>query len=391
MTTARRPAVLGGTPAFPGELPFARPLVPPLDEVMTRLKASYDRGTLTNGPLTRELEAHAAERLGVAHVVAVANCTAGLMLALRALGPVEKVVLPSFTFSASAHAIAWNGYKPVFAECDPRTLQLDVGDAGARLVAAGAGALLATHVYGAPAPIDAVTELCARRGVPCVFDAAHGLGAEHDGQPLGRYGTAEVFSMSPTKLVVAGEGGLVTTNDDDVAASIRIGRDYGDPGDYDTLFPGLNARMSEFHAAAALASFELLDEHVDRRRAIARRYREGLQGVAGLREPEVFIGDRSSYKDFSLIVEDAFGLDRDALRHALLLEGINTRPYFSPPVHRQKAYAHLPAVDLPVTDAMSGSVLSLPMFGDLRDDDVDTVVEVIGALHAHAAEITHRT
>ncbi len=159
-----RPAVLGGSPAFPDGLPFVRPPVPPLARVMERLAPSYDRGMLTNGPLVRELEAAAAERLGVRHVLAVSACTSGLMLAVRALVPEGRVVLPSMTFSASAHAVAWNGLQPRFAECEPDTFQMDLADAETLLD--GAGALMATHIFGAPCRPVEVEQVAARAGIP---------------------------------------------------------------------------------------------------------------------------------------------------------------------------------------------------------------------------------
>jgi len=384
------PAILGGPPAFPDRLRFARPLTPPLDVIVERVRPSYEAGTLTNGPLLRELEETLAERLEVAHVVGVSSCTTGLMLTLKAIGPIDKVVMPSFTFSATAHAATWNGCTPVFAECDPWTLQVDPHDAEARVQAHGAGAVIATHVFGAPAPIQALTEMAARRRVPLVFDAAHGLGTKYGGRPVGGFGVAEVFSMSPTKLVVAGEGGIVATNDANLAETVRRGRDYGDPGDYDTLFAGLNARMSEFHAAMALVSLEGLDDHVAARRAMAARYAEGLVDVPGVRGVAVAATDVANFKDYTLMFDEAFGLDRDAVGVALAAEGIDTRCYFYPAVHRHQAYAHLPQVDLPVTDSAAGSVLSLPMFGDLQASDVDAVVEALLAIHANAEAIAAR-
>jgi dTDP-4-amino-4,6-dideoxygalactose transaminase len=381
------PAALGGPPAFSERLRFARPLTPPLDEIVARLRPSYDAGMLTNGPLLRELEERLATRLGVDHVIGVSSCTTGLMLTLQAIAPRERVVLPSFTFSATAHAAAWNGLTPVFAECDPWTLQLDPADAESRLVSSDAGAILATHIFGAPAPVQALTEVAKRRRVPLVFDAAHGLGTMYDGRPVGGFGVAEVFSMSPTKLVVAGEGGIVTTNDASLAEAVRMGRNYGDSGDYDTQFPGLNARLSEFHAATALVSLERLDEQVAVRRSLAARYSAGLCDIPGVRTPAVAAGDVANFKDFTVLFDEAFGLHRDAVAAALDLEGIETRRYFSPPVHRHHAYSRLAATDLPVTDSAANSVLSLPMFGDLSDDDVDRVVEALRAIHENAPAV----
>ena len=373
-------------PSFPDGLPFVRPSTPPLERVMARLAPSYDRGVLTDGPLGRELEEQVAAELGVDHVVAVATCTAGLMLVLRALELEESVVMPSFTFSATAHAAAWNGLRPVFAECDPASFQLDPLDADAHL--ADASALLATHVFGAPCAAERFEELGRRHGIPVVFDAAHAHGARRGERRVGGFGDAEVFSMTPTKPVVAGEGGLVTTNRADVAAAVRIGRNYGNPGDYDTRFVGLNARLSELHAATALESLADLDHNLTRRRAVASRYRAGLQAVPGLAVQTVDDGDVSTYKDFTIAVDEArFGLSRDAVVDALRRRGVDTRCYFWPPVHRQQAYHALAGVPMPITDRVAGSVVSLPMFPDLALDAVDAVVAILAGIHEHAEEV----
>ncbi|MBM3675055.1 MAG: DegT/DnrJ/EryC1/StrS family aminotransferase [Actinobacteria bacterium] len=379
------PALLGGSPAFADGLPFARPFAPPLARVTSRLAPSYDRGILTNGPLVRELEEVVATRMGVGHVVAVANCTSGLMLALHALAPAGPVLLPSFTFSASAHAISWNGLATRFAECDPATFHLDLEDAATRLD--GVGALMATHVFGAPCRPSDVERLATRVGIPVVFDAAHGFGATHEGRPLGSFGDVEVFSMSPTKPVVAGEGGLVTTNRADVAESVRLGRDYGNPGDYDTRFVGLNARMSELHAAVALCSIDEVDMHLEIRRTIAGRYLDGLADVPGIATQAVDRHDSHTWKDFTVAVDpDAFGVSRDLLVQALRADGIDTRCYFDPPVHRQQSH-NQPPVDLPVTDRVASRVVSLPLYRDLDAAVVDRVVGVISSVHEHAERV----
>jgi dTDP-4-amino-4,6-dideoxygalactose transaminase len=383
--------VLGGSPAFPDGLPFARPYTPPLERVTARLVPSYERGMLTNGALVRELEERMAERLGVARAVAVASGTSGLMLALRHLVPSGRsAVLPSFTFSASAHAPAWCGLVPVFTECHADSFQVDVADVRARLTGGGAGAVIATHVFGAPCDVEGLEALSRSAGLPLVFDAAHALGATRQGRPVGGFGDVEVFSLSPTKLVVGGEGGVVATNREDVAEAVRLGRDYGNPGDYDCRFPGLNARMSEFHAAVALESLELLDDHLQRRQTLARCYRKLLADVRGIAVQVVSDGDVSTYKDFTIRVDDDFGLGRDALVAALGAEGIDTRCYFDPPVHAQQAYASLPRADLPVTNDLSGRVISLPIFARLAVADVEAVVEVLASLGHQAEQVaTH--
>lgn len=377
-------AIDGGTPVFPDGVPFVRAPAPPLARVTELLEPSWAQGMLTNGPLVRQLEEEAAALLGVDHVVAVASCTTGLMLVIRALDMGGDVLLPSFTFSASAHAIAWNGLRPRFAECDPASFQLAMDDAAAR--ADGIGGILATHVFGGPCPAEAVVELGRERNVPVVFDAAHAIGSLRDGTPVSRFGDASVFSMTPTKPLVAGEGGLVATNRADLAHLVRIGRDYANPGDYDTQFVGLNGRLSEMHAAVALASLETFPVQQKQRDEIAGCYRDELTGIPGVRVQHVDAGDVSTYKDFTIAIDaEAFGTDRDTMRNALKAEGVDTRCYFDPPVHRQTAYANQPKVDLPVTDAAASSVLSLPIYPALGLDNVARIAALIADVHAARA------
>lgn len=379
--------LLGASPDGPG-LPFARPARPPLDRVLQRVTRSYESGQLTNGALVRELEERMADRLRVDHVVAVSSCTSGLMLVVQALveGRPGPVVLPSFTFSASAHAVAWNGRTPRFVECDPDTFQIDLAHAEPALD--GASALMPTHVFGAPCSPEAVEKLAASTGVPVVFDAAHAMGATFQERPIGGFGDAEVFSLTPTKPMVAGEGGLIATHDADLAARLRLGRDYGNPGNYDTRFVGLNARMSEFHAAMALESLGLLDRTLARRRELAMRYVAGLADVPGIRTQVVPLADVSTYKDFTIAVDaDQFGIDRNQLVAVLAAEGIDTRNYFDPPVHRQHAYRSEPALCLPTTEAVSRSVVSLPIYPDLSIDDVNVVIKAIWLAHEHAEAV----
>jgi dTDP-4-amino-4,6-dideoxygalactose transaminase len=382
----QQPAVLGGPPAFPNGLPFARVPVPPLDRVMERLRPSYEAGRVTDGPLVRLLEEATAERLGARHVVAVSSATAGLMLTLRVLArPDRPVLLPSFTFSASAHAVAWNGLVPRFADCDERTFHLDPHDAEARL--GGAGVIMPTHLFGAPCPAERFEALARGNGTVLVFDAAHGFGATRQGRPVGSFGDAEVFSLSPTKVLTAGEGGLVATPHDDVARSLRNGRDYGNSGEDEDQLIGLNARMSELHAALAIESLADIDVRLTRRRELGRRYRKHVDDIPGLRSQVIDEGDDVTYKANSIVVEAEYGIDRDVLVAALRAEGVETRCYFSPPVHLQPPYASPNESDLPRTTALAERVVTLPIWPGMNDADVDTVAEVLASLHVRAGDV----
>ncbi len=384
-TWTDRPAVLGGSPAFSQHLPLVRPALGDDQMLRQRLADVLSSGLLTNGPTVRALEEAVAERLGVGHVVAVASCTSGLALTLQALGARGPVVLPSFTFSASAHAVHWAGGTPVFAEVCEDSLTLDPHDAEQAIeeLPSGAVAMTATHVYGTPCRTEELQALADRRGIPLVYDAAHGLGSVRQGTPIGNFGVAEIFSLSPTKVVVAGEGGLVATNDADLARTLRLARDYGNPGDYNCQFPGLNARMSELHAATALHSLAQLDTFLPRRRELIKLFWHALDGVTGLRGPVLEPGDVSTYKDLTLVVDaNEFGLTAEELGHALAAEGIDSRRYYYPPIHRQQAYAHLRHRDLPITDRLSKQVISPPLWSHMRDDQVVAVARSIRRLAA---------
>lgn len=383
----RYPAILGGDPTFPEGLPLARPMLQDVPGIARALQAALDSGMLTNGPTVRQLEEAAATFLSVRNVVAVSSCTAGLMLVLQAVGIQGRVVVPSFTFSASAHVIHWAGGAPDWADIDAATLTLDPASAAAGI--GGASAIMAVHLYGTPCQVERLQQQADAARIPLVFDAAHALGSRRKQCPIGGFGTAEVFSLSPTKVVVAGEGGLVATNDDGLAETIRAGRDYGNPGDYNCRFPGLNARMSELHATLGLASLQGLDARVSRRNELVERFRKATRGLPGLTFPAVDPSDVSTYKDLALLIDaGAFGLSAKALGVVLRHEGIDSRRYYDPPVHRQGAYANNPPRrPLPVTGRAAARVLCPPLWSQMTDEQIDRLAETIVTIHAHAEPV----
>lgn len=372
------PAFYGGRPIFPEGLPIARPSVPPATALQGDVSRILESGILTNGPYVRELEDRAARYLGVRHCIAVASCTSGLMLVLRASELSGDVLVPSFTFAATAHAVSWNGLRPVFADIDRSTLTLSP-EAVAETMGVRASAILATHTYGTPCDVEGLDAVARSNGVRLLFDAAHAFGSQRAGVCVGGFGDAEVFSLSPTKVLVAGEGGIISTNDDAIAEQCRIGRDYGNPGNYDCSFVGLNARMSEIHAAMALRSLETLEDRISQRNALASLYRGLLSPIPGVRFPEVRRGDRSTYKDLAVLVDsESFGIDAGWLARALAAEGIETRRYYSPPVHTMRAYRGLgPAPPLPNTEVAAAQALCLPLWTGLTPGQVERVALAI--------------
>jgi dTDP-4-amino-4,6-dideoxygalactose transaminase len=231
-----------------------------------------------------------------------------------------------------------------------------------------------------------------KHGLALMYDAAHGFGASHNGKPVGGNGRAEVFSMSPTKLLIAGEGGIVSTNDGALAEQVKFARNYGNPGNYDCLYPGLNARMSEFHAILALKSLENLDNASNHRNRIVNLYRKQLGQLPGIGFQKIAPGDQSSYKDFSIVVDETqFGLSQKQLIKALLAENIHTRVYYDPVLHRMQAYqeyaGHNADADLPNTLYLQDHALSLPLYSDMREDEVEQICAVFKRIHQHAEKI----
>jgi len=383
------PAILGGPAAFPDHLRLLRPTLPSYAVLEPRLRELYSSGTLTKGPILADYERLLAEHLGVRHALGVSSCTAGLMLVFdRFRG--AAVVLPSFTFMATAMAAVWAGLRPVFADIDPETWCLSPAAAEAA-VTQDTALVVPVHLFGDPADTDAFEALGRRRDLAIVYDAAHGFGARRGGAPVGGQGLAQVFSTSPTKLLITGEGGVVATDDDALAERVAVGREYGNPGTYDPLFPGLNARLPEASALLGLHGLALLDHEAEQRNALARVYRDRLGALPGIGFQHIRPQDRSSFKDFSVRIRSAeFGLTRDQVATALAAEGIDTRAYYVPPVHRTQAFAALgPAFEerLPETAALSDEVLTLPDYGLLTATHVERVAACMIALHEHAPAV----
>jgi len=362
---------------------FARPTLPTISDLSEEIAELLSSGILTKGRHLRAFEQSLAEHLCVKHAIAVSSCTVGLMLVYQALGLQGEVVVPSFTFMATVSALVWCGVRPVFADIDPATLNLNP-DAVETAITSKTSAIAAVHNFGNPADIDRLQAIADRHGIPLVLDAAHGFGSLSNNKPVGAQGAAQVFSMTPTKLLIAGEGGVVTTNDDLIAQKMRTAREYGNPGNYDSTSVGLNARLPEFNALLGQHSLLNLESAARRRNEVALLYRESLRHLPGVSFQQVRTHHRSSYTMFSIAVDaGAFGLARDELADALADENIETRRYYDPPIHRQTAYRQFASTkaNLQHTDRMAASVLCLPIWSSMEDSVVSDVCLAIERAH----------
>ncbi len=387
-----KPAILGDQPAFEKLVPIVRPTLPKFDALSAEMAEIVGSGMVTRGRELRQFEEAAAAHLRVKHAVAISSCTSGLMLTYQALDLKGEIIAPSFTFMATISSAVWAGLRPILIDVEERTHNLDPKLVEAAITPA-TSAIVAVHNFGNPADIAALEEIAKRRGLKLVFDAAHGFGAQYHGVPVGPQGDAQVYSLSPTKLVVAGEGGIVATNSEMVAEKIRKGREYGMGAAYDSLFAGLNARMSEFHACLGRHSLALLEGNARRRQEVVAIFQRELGKLPGIHFQHVLPGNRCSYKDFSLTVDaEEFGLSRDDFAKALAAENIDTRKYYDPPVHRQTAYRHFapPEGKLPVTERLAARSLSLPLWSHMSDEVALGIAKACQKIHRSVNEVREK-
>jgi dTDP-4-amino-4,6-dideoxygalactose transaminase len=292
-----------------------------------------------------------------------------------------EVITPSFTFFATGHGLLWNGLKPRFADIDPQTAQIDP-ESAARAIGPETAAILGVHLFGCPAPVVALEALAQSRGVPLIFDGAHALGATVDGRTVAAWGDATVYSLSPTKQLTAGEGGLIATRHEDLAAELRKARNYGKGATYDCDVLGLNARMTEFQAALCREGLPSLPASIERRRRIAAIYERELAAVEGIRLQTISAKAGSGRKDFALFVRTDLGFAREAIETALDLAGVETRRYFDPPLHEQKLYREFYDRERePLTQTIRASreVVCLPIHRGVSEADAQAIAAIAAA------------
>jgi len=357
---------------------------------MDDMREVFSSGLITNNRYVCKLEKRLAQYLKVKNVVCVSSCTSGLMLVERCLGLKGEVIVPSFTFPATVHSLVWNNLKPVFVDCNPKTFNLEPREVELS-IGETTSAILGVYIFGNPPEMDALLELAEKHNLKLIFDAAHGLGAKYKGTFSGNFGEAEVFSLAPTKLVTSGEGGAIATNNSELAEKLRLGRNYGNPGNYNCTLIGLNARMSELNAILGLKTLGFLENSISRRYRLVSLYKTLLSKIPGISFQEISQGSRSTYNYFSILVEpDEFRMKNIDLKLALEKQGISTRVYFSPPVHTQDAYREYYEEyrdKLPVTEWVCERILCLPLFSHMNEDMVRYICDTVKKVHSQNRKI----
>ncbi len=341
-----------------------------------------ESGNLRQGEQCECFEKALSQALGPRHAVTCANGTAALHLAWMALlEPGDEVLVPAFTFIATASTVNACGARPVFCDVDPETFLIDLDDA-ARRVTGRTRAIAPVHLFGNAVATDEVAAFAGRHGLAVVWDAAQAHGCEYRGGPVGELGDVVTWSFYPSKNLFTGEGGLVGTPDEGLANSVRRLRSHGTEGRYRHVTLGLNYRMTDVEAAIGLAQLARFERMLERRRSNAQALSAMLDGVDGVRLQRTTAGARHAWHQFCVLIEpDVYGRDRDELARALAERGIASAVHYPTGLHDQPVYRELYGrQSLPVTERLCERILALPVHHGLEHADVERIGAAVRAL-----------
>jgi dTDP-4-amino-4,6-dideoxygalactose transaminase len=386
-------AIFGRAPRFSEPLHVGRPNIGDRERLLERIGDILDRRWFTNdGPVVQELEGRICELTGVEHCVAMCNGTVALEIAIRALGLRGEVILPSYTFIATAHALKWQEINPVFCDIDSRTHNLDPGRVES-LIGEQTTGIIGVHLWGRACDVEGLSRIAERHDLALIFDAAHACGCSHGGRMIGGFGRAEVFSFHATKFINSFEGGAVVTHDAALAERMRFMRNFGFAGYDNVVSVGTNGKMTEVCAAMGLTSIEALDEIVAANRANYEGYVRGLGPVAGLSLLAFDEVERNNYQYVVVQVDESeAGLSRDEVVELLFSEGVLARRYFHPGCHRMEAFRKLTPEppQLPATERVAARVLLLPNGTSVGGDEIATICALLDRAVSHAPAVRRR-
>lgn len=356
-----------------------QPHMPPLEEFLPYLEKIWSNRWLTNaGPFHQELETALAGFLGVGHVSLVANGTSALMIALQALQLQGEVITTPFSFVATSNAIIWNGLKPVFADIDPLTCNLDP-DAVEAAITPRTAAILPVHCFGHPCDTERLQAIADRHNLPILYDAAHAFGVRQNGTSILQHGIMSTLSFHATKVFNTFEGGAIICPDKETGRYLASLRNFGFVDDVCIGAIGMNGKMSEVQAAFGLLQLKHIDRAIARRKQISERYYRDLQGIEGLTMFPTSPGVEPNHSYFPVLIDDPYPLSRDTLHALLQTHGISARKYFYPLITDMPAYRNTIHARGELTHAtrIAANILCLPIFPDLDDDRLDLIIDKI--------------
>jgi len=384
-------AIFGGIPSFREPLHVGRPNIGCRELLFERINSMLDRRWLSNnGPFVQEFEQRIADMTGARHCIAMCNGTVALEIAIRALELKGEVILPSFTFVATAHALQWQEITPVFCDIDPATHTIAPACIEKMITPRTTG-IIGVHLWGRPCDITALTEIAATHRLRLLFDAAHGFGCSYKGTMLGNFGDAEVFSFHPTKFFNTIEGGAILTNNDALAKKIRLMKNFGFSGYDNVVYIGTNGKMNEFSALTGLTNLESIHEFIAVNQANYDAYAEGIGDLPGV---SLISYDRSEKCNLQYVVleidESKAWVSRDRLIDILRAENVLARRYFYPGCHRMEPYrSYFPhaGLVLPETESLTQRVLSLPTGTAVGAAEIGRICRIIRLALEHGQEI----
>jgi dTDP-4-amino-4,6-dideoxygalactose transaminase len=387
-------ALLGGSPTFTDMLHVGRPNIGDRSRFLARVNDMLDRKWLSNnGPYVQEFERKLCELLEVKNCIAVCNATVALEIAIKALEMKGEVLVPSFTFIATAHALQWQEVKPVFCDIDPKTHNLNPRLIE-RMITPQTTGILGVHVWGRPCAIEELTEISQRHGLKLLFDAAHAFGCSYSGRMIGNFGEAEVFSFHATKFFNTFEGGAIVTNNDELAQKMRWMTNFGFAGYDRVVYLGTNGKMTEIAAAMGLTSLESLDEFVSTNFHNYCQYKLALADIPGIQLVNYDERERNNYQYIILEIDETVThLNRDQLVRVLHAENILARRYFYPGCHQMEPYrSYSPEAGLllPETEKLASRALSLPNGTAVGEEEIHKICQIIRFGIANGQELSRR-
>lgn len=376
-----QPTTTAIQPAFTEKLHVGRPNIGNREVLLSRINDMLDRRWLTNnGPFVQEFEQRLQEFLGVKHCIAMCNATIALEITTRALGLKGEVIVPAFTFVATAHSLQWQEITPVFCDIDPVTHTLDPEQVE-RMITPRTTGIIGVHLWGRACNVEALADIAARHNLKLVLDAAHAFGCSHTGKMIGGFGDAEVFSFHATKFFNTFEGGLVATNSDELAEKVRLMKNFGFHGFDNVIYIGTNGKMTEVCAAMGLTNLGSLDGFVEVNKRNYQAYKKHLSVISGLKLIEYPEYEKQNYQYIVVEVdEEICGVSRDRLVEVLHANNVVARRYFYPGCHRMEPYrSYFPHAGLLLskTENLAAKVLLLPTGGAITVNNIETICLII--------------
>jgi len=362
-------------------IPLLKPTLPRLSSVQSKLRDVFKTGLLSNENYVREFEKKSAKFLKAKNIVAVSNGTSGLVLAIKCLGLKGEVILPSFTFTSGGHSLLWCGLTPVFADIDGKTFNIDP-DSIEKKITNKTSAIMPTHVFGSPCDIDKIQRIAKKHSLKVIYDAAQAFGSKYKDKSMANFGDAVVFSLTPTKVLTAAEGGLISVKDKKLANMMRLGRNNGDSFNRNEEFLGITARMNELSAILGIEGLKILPKVLKARLERVKLYKKELGNIPGIYFQQIPNSQFSVYKDLTILIDEKkFGKSRDELLKELLKNDIQTKVYFYPPLHKKKVYRKYKKTYLPNTDSVSKQIMNLPLYSHMPEKDIIKVCSVVKKMY----------